>query len=185
MTVIEDRCVFKYCLRDDNAISMGSGGVVDAVGGDGDPEVGGGAEEPGRQPGGGGRACLQGCQHGWGLQVQEIAIQRLKKNFELRANFFYKSLKRNQGGRGGPRQGKLECQLESTGENFSHSDCQLSTVGEYFCKSTFSMMGIPLHHMSTGTLFHISINFLPVDNDSLSFYPPVVFNGECVNDFCH
>ena len=68
-----------YCLRDDNAISMGSGGVVDAVGGDGDPEVGGGAEEPGRQPGGGGRACLQGCQHGWGLQVQEIAIQKFQK----------------------------------------------------------------------------------------------------------
>ena len=79
-----------YCLRDDNAISMGSGGVVDAVGGDGDPEVGGGAEEPGRQPGGGGRACLQGCQHGWGLQVQEIAIQKFnKKTFELRANFFF------------------------------------------------------------------------------------------------
>ena len=64
-------------------------------------------------------------------------------------------------------------------------NCQLSTVGEYFCKSTFSMMGIPLHHMGTGTLCHISINFLPVDNDFLSFYPPVFFNGECVNEFCH
>ena len=58
------------CLKisgwDDNAgISMGGCGVVvDAVVGDGEPEVGGGAEELGGQPGGGGRARVQGHQHG-------------------------------------------------------------------------------------------------------------------------
>ena len=66
MTVI--KCVWKFWW-DDDVIGMGSGGVVDAVVGDGEPEVGGGAQELGRQPGGGGGACLQGGQHGGRLQV--------------------------------------------------------------------------------------------------------------------
>ena len=66
MSVI--KCVWKFWW-DDDVIGMGSGGVVDAVVGDGEPEVGGGAKELGRQPGGGGGACLQGGQHGGRLQV--------------------------------------------------------------------------------------------------------------------
>ena len=64
---------------DDGVIGiMGSDGVVDALVGDGEPEVGGGAEEHGRQPRGGGRARLQGCQHGGRLQVGNYFVAFLQ-----------------------------------------------------------------------------------------------------------